>query len=626
MCGVTGFLDRSGCVIQEPVAQRMAMALYSRGPDDAGAWLDETAGLALAHRRLSILDLSPAGHQPMHSAGGRYVIAFNGEIYNHLDLRKQLGDVAWRGHADTETVLAAIEAWGIEAALKKLTGMFALALWDRAERRLSLARDRLGEKPLYYGWLGDIFVFGSELKALRAHPGWRGEVDRNVLASFMRYGYVPLPHSIYRGISKLLPGTWLSLGPETPAGVAPAPTFYWRALESARAPRYGDLSDEAAADALETELRRAIGGQMVADVPLGAFLSGGVDSSTVVALMQAQSQRPVRTFSIGFAESDYDEARHAKAVAAHLETNHTELYLAPADALAVIPKLPEMYDEPFGDSSQIPTHLVAALARRHVTVSLSGDGGDELFGGYARFLDTEDRYPDSRARRWLRAAIGRGFAPGALLRRSLAGQEMLLYRRVELGPWLGSRKSLAHYLAPEALRACRPESTLDGWRQLARAFGGNMDTASLMRADLWTYLSENCLVKVDRASMAHGLEVRVPLLDNALAEFALAQPAERHVQPEPKALLRTLARQKLPEAAWSRPKHGFSVPLRSYFNGPWRELCEHAVARTREIAPFLRESEVAALWRGARAGRASRRLAYTVVVLLLWLDRHSLSS
>jgi asparagine synthase (glutamine-hydrolysing) len=639
MCGVAGFLDRSGGVIQEPVAQRMAMALYSRGPDDAGAWLDATAGLALAHRRLSILDLSPAGHQPMHSAGGRYVIAFNGEIYNHLDLRKELGDVAWRGHADTETVLAAIEAWGIEAALKKLTGMFAFALWDRAERRLSLARDRLGEKPLYYGWQGDTFVFGSELKALRAHPGWRGEVDRNVLASFMRYGYVPLPHSIYRGISKLLPGTWLSLGPETPAGVSPAPTFYWRALESARAPRHGELSDEAAADALEAELRRAIGGQMVADVPLGAFLSGGVDSSTVVALMQAQSSRPVRTFSIGFAESNYDEARHAKAVAAHLGTNHTELYLAPADALAVIPKLPEMYDEPFGDSSQIPTHLVAALARHDVTVSLSGDGGDELFGGYNRYF--------------LGASLWRRLAPLPRSLRSVAGRLMSAPSPGQwdrFAAWFPSHGAYPaigdklHKLAGVVDAADaddfyrrlislqhEPESIVLGAAEVpiwadgeAKGFSGHDVSERMMFHDLVGYLCDDILTKVDRAAMAVSLETRVPLLDHRVVEFAWQLPLHMKIRDgQGKWLLRQVLYRHVPRELIERPKQGFGIPLDAWLRGPLRDWADALLDEQRlRNEGYLRPEPIREKWREHLSGRRNwQHWLWNVLMFQAWRER-----
>ena len=641
MCGLTGFVDRSGRVVQETVAQKMALALYSRGPDDAGAWVDATAGLAMAHRRLSILDLSSSGHQPMHSPGGRYVIVFNGEIYNHLDLRKELGDVAWRGHADTETVLAAIEAWGIEAALKKLTGMFAFALWDRAERRLSLARDRLGEKPLYYGWQGDIFVFGSELKALRAHPVWRGEVDRNVLASFMRYGYVPLPHSIYRGISKLLPGTWLTLGPDTPAGVSPAPTFYWRALESTQAPRYVDLSDEAAADALEAKLHLAIGGQMVADVPLGALLSGGVDSSTVVALMQAQSSRPVRTFSIGFAEPDYDEARHAKAVAAHLGTHHTELYLAPTDALAVIPKLPEMYDEPFGDSSQIPTHLVAALARHHVTVSLSGDGGDELFGGYNRYF--------------LGASLWRRLAPLPRRLRSAVGHLMTVPSPGQwdrIAAWLPSRHPYPafgdklHKLAGvmDAADANdffrrlisqqrESESIVLGGFEVpiwangeAEGFSGHDVSERMMFHDLVGYLCDDILTKLDRAAMAVSLETRVPLLDHRVVEFAWQLPLHMKIRDgQGKWLLRQVLYRHVPRELIERPKQGFAIPLDAWLRGPLRDWAEALLDEQRlRREGYLRPEPIREKWREHFSGRRNwQHWLWNVLMFQAWRERWS---
>ena len=366
----------------------MVAAIRYRGPDDSGVWCDERVGVGLGHARLSVLDLSPEGHQPMVSSSGRYVLSFNGEVYNFAELRSELrgAGASFRGHSDTEVMLAAFEEWGIEKAVQRFMGMFAFALWDRAERQLILARDRIGEKPLYYGWCGEVFLFGSELKALCAHPSWYGDINRGVLASYMRYGYVPLPHSIYLGIYKLLPGTWVKISVDDSPGRTPVPRTYWSAREVAMQEPLTDLSDAAATDALDSLLRQAVGRQMISDVPLGAFLSGGIDSSTVVALMQCQSSRPVRTFSIGFSESDYDEARYAKLVAAQLGTDHTELYLSAEEALSVIPRLPEIYDEPFGDSSQIPTHLVAALARKHVTVALSGDGGDELFGGYNRYF------------------------------------------------------------------------------------------------------------------------------------------------------------------------------------------------------------------------------------------------
>ena len=388
MCGLTGGWSRQRFRELQGALPQMTDAIAHRGPDDDGHWFDAEAGIALGHRRLSIVDLSPAGHQPMVSASGCWVIVFNGEIYNHSDLRTDLeasGKApAWRGHSDTETLLAAIEAWGVQATLERCAGMFAFALWDRDERALWLARDRFGEKPLYYGWNRGVFLFGSELKALRAFPGFDAPVDRQALALYLRHDAVPAPFSIHQGIRKLLPGHWLRLGrQELENGNLPEPAVYWSAAERAHAGKADPFagSEAEATDALERLLLDAVGRQMVADVPLGAFLSGGVDSSLVVSLMQAQSARPVRTFSIGFNEAGYNEAEHAVAVARHLGTDHTELYVTSEDALAVIPRLPSMYDEPFADSSQIPTSLVSALARRHVTVALSGDGGDELFGG-----------------------------------------------------------------------------------------------------------------------------------------------------------------------------------------------------------------------------------------------------
>ena len=389
MCGFAGFLGGVVSGGAEASLHAMGGALAHRGPDDGGTWWDAAAGIGLAHRRLSILDLSPAGHQPMVSPCGRFIVAYNGEIYNHTDLRAALEAVGagfdWRGHSDTETLLAAVRHWGVEGALQRLNGMFAFALWDAAERTLFLARDRMGEKPLYYGRSGETFLFGSELKALARHPGWQGEIDRDALALYMRHNYVPAPRSIYRGIHKLPPAHYLVV--RDGGRAVDAQQCYWNLPALAEAGvRSAAGTSEALADELDALLRDAVARRMMADVSLGAFLSGGYDSTTIVALMQAQSARPVRTFTIGFHEEGYDEAQHAKAVARHLGTDHTELYVTPAEAQAVIPKLPTVYDEPFADSSQIPTFLVSQLARRHVTVALSGDGGDELFYGYTRYF------------------------------------------------------------------------------------------------------------------------------------------------------------------------------------------------------------------------------------------------
>ena len=391
MCGLAGFLDRSGRVgtdALKSIVVRMNDAIRHRGPDDWGAWVDAEAGVALGHRRLSIIDLSAEGHQPMHSATDRFVMVFNGEIYNFQDIRADLESHGhtFRGHSDTEVMLAAFEQWGIRLSLDRFNGMFAFAAWDRKTRSLHLSRDRIGKKPLYYGWAGDSLLFGSELKTFHAHPAFGGRIDRNVLALYLRHGYVPAPYSIYEGVRKLPAGGVLEIR-ESDRGSNAEPEQYWSVLDAARHSLAQPLSDpHHAAEELERLLRDATGIRMVADVPLGAFLSGGIDSSVVVALMQSMSSRPVKTFSIGFREATHDEATHAKAVAGYLGTDHTELYVTPSEARDVIPRLPDMFDEPFADSSQIPTFLVSDLARRSVTVALSGDGGDEFFSGYTTYV------------------------------------------------------------------------------------------------------------------------------------------------------------------------------------------------------------------------------------------------
>lgn len=598
MCGIAGFWGTTPD--PDGTARRMADSLRTRGPDDAGAWSDADAGITLVHRRLAILDLSAAGHQPMHSSGGRYVIVFNGEIYNHLDLRQRLEERAWRGHSDTETLLAAIEAWGIETALRLATGMFALALWDSEHRKLLLARDRLGEKPLYYGWQGDNFLFGSELKALRVHPGFQGEINRDALALFMRHNAVPAPYSIYQGIYKLPPGTWLTLKP----GEREArPQQYWSVREAAEAGQKSPFagSDSEACAALDTVLRQAVAGQMLADVPLGAFLSGGVDSSTVVALMQAQSARPVRTFTIGFNEAGYNEAEHAHAVATHLGTEHTELYVTAEQAMAVIPRLPALYDEPFADSSQIPTFLVSELARRHVTVSLSGDGGDELFGGYNRYFWA--------ARIWQRI----GWLP-TTLRAALAGMLTTLPPSL----WNQAFKGLARFLPAgwryanpgdklhklaEILAVRSPEEIYLGlvshWKQPADMVLGAREPATvltdsaqwaalpdfesrMMYLDQMTYLPDDILTKVDRAAMGISLEARVPLLDHRLVEFAWSLPLPMKIRHgQGKWLLRQALYQYVPQALIERPKMGFGVPLDVWLRGPLRLWAESLLDETR---------------------------------------------
>ena len=608
MCGLTGFIASNRTCRSED-ARKMADTLTSRGPDDVGVWLDEACGVALAHRRLSVVELSAAGHQPMSSASGRYVIVFNGEIYNHLDLRRDLAQRApqqWRGHSDTETLLACIAAWGIAATLTRTVGMFALALWDRDERSLTLARDRLGEKPLYYGWQGEAFVFGSELKALAAHPAWRGAVDRDALALYM-------------------------------------PTFYWRAAEIAALAPQTPPDDASAIEQLDRHLRAAVAGQMVADVPLGAFLSGGVDSSTIVALMQAQSAQPVRTFSIGFAEGDYDEAVHAKAVAAHLGAQHSEWYVTPRDALDVIPRLAEMYDEPFGDSSQIPTHLVSAMARRQVTVSLSGDGGDELFGGYNRYFWGRSIW--RRIGPWPRGL--RQAAGGAALALSPTAWDRLgrMLPRRWRQPMFGDRvhklagvidvantdelyrRLVSQHREPESLVIGAHEAPL--WAdvqaaEFARSPRGADFTERMMFHDLVGYLSDDILAKVDRAAMAVSLETRVPLLDHRVVEFAWSLPLSLKIRDgQGKWLLRQVLYRYVPRELIERPKQGFGVPLDLWLRGPLRDWAEALLdeARLRQEG-LLHPAPIRRKWEEHLSGRRNWQYwLWNVLMFQAWRER-----
>ena len=608
MCGFAGFLNNSrshGDEALRDLVLRMADTLGHRGPDDRGAWTDAEAGIALGFRRLAILDLTPEGHQPMVSACGRYVTIFNGEIYNFRELRKELaGGPAppFRGHSDTEVLLAAIARWGLLRAVERFVGMFAFAIWDRRARRLHLVRDRVGEKPLYYGWMGETFLFGSELKALRTHHDCRGEVDRAVLAAYAQLGYVPGPHCIYEGLSKLTPGTILTVDPSRP-GQLPASEPYWNARQVAMAglsdPFRG--SDSEAIDHLDTLLRDAVARQMVADVPLGAFLSGGIDSSTIVAMMQAQSPRPVETFTIGFHEEGYDEAAHAKAVAAHLGTRHTELYVTSNEAMGVIPALPTLYDEPFSDASQIPTFLVSQLARKSVTVSLSGDGGDELFGGYARYLQLENiwkllrRFP--RATRKGLAATLQAVPLSAWDRLSRLLRPALLRR--QLGQYVNGRRvhRFAHLMShanshfdiytimmrnggldSPVLQSDEPRTRFS--EQSSWEIDGAIP--SVMLLDLLTYLPDDILVKVDRASMGVSLESRAPLLDHRVVEFAWKLPMSMKVRRgQGKWLLRKVLDRYVPRELVERPKMGFGVPLAAWLRGPLRPWAEDLLGEDR---------------------------------------------
>jgi asparagine synthase (glutamine-hydrolysing) len=580
----------------------MASRLRHRGPDDCGCWCDPAAGIALAHRRLSIVDLSPLGHQPMISPSERFVIVFNGEVYNHRALRRELPASAerrLRGHSDTEVMLAAVDAWGLQPALNRFVGMFVFALWDRTERTLHLVRDRLGIKPLYWGRAGDSLVFASELSAIVAHPAFRSDIDRGALALLMRYGYVPGPHSIYAGIHKLQPGTVLTVRSPQPADWSE--TAFWSAEAVATRgmeDRFDGSDDEAAAE-LERLLHESIGLRMLADVPVGAFLSGGLDSSTVTAFMQAQSARPVRTFTIGSFDADHDEAPAARAVARHLGTDHRELYVTAADAMAVIPQLPTVYDEPFADSSQIPTLLVSTLARQDVVVALSGDGGDELFGGYNRHVWSDQvwsvvRALPSGARTAAAGAIGslspqqwsrayrtvervlppqwRHRAPGDKLHK-LAGL-LGASTPAELYRLLTSRWKLPGALV---IGAEEPEAA----RQHPPGMFDDLTTAMLY-LDLVTYLPDDILAKVDRASMAVSLEARVPLLDHRVVEFAWRLPLAMKIRNgQGKWLLRQVLYRHVPQHLVERPKSGFGVPIGTWLRGPLREWAEDLLQERR---------------------------------------------
>ncbi|GHC99656.1 asparagine synthetase B [Pseudorhodoferax aquiterrae] len=631
MCGIAGLVRMGqGHGALADIARAMGDAVRHRGPDDGREWLDSEHGVALAHRRLAIIDLSAAGAQPMVSASGRYAMVFNGEIYDHLELRDALAAEAkapaWRGHSDTESLLAAIEAWGLPQALQRASGMFAFALWDRHARNLQLVRDRMGEKPLYYGWAGRDFVFASELKALRAHPAFQGGIDRGSLCLLMRHNYIAGPRSIYQDVRKLQPGAILRLYGGNRPGDLPQPVPYWslaQAIEQGRASPWQGAPAEAI-DGLDRLLRGAVGRQMVADVPLGAFLSGGIDSSTVAALMQAQSSRPVKTFTIGFREPGYDEAGHALAVARHLGTEHTDLYVTPQDAIDVIPGLPKVYDEPFADPSQIPTWLVAQLARRHVTVSLSGDGGDELFGGYERYFLAQALWQRlQRVPEHLRAALARAVLalPVATLNRLFGLAGPLLPARArryqnpgdklhKLAQLLASmrpetvyRQLVSHWDAPDRLvlgGAQEPPTPLVGPMPAAGSF-----IESMMALDSLSYLPDDILVKVDRAAMAHGLETRVPLLDHRVVEFAWRLPVSMKARPgHGKWVLRQVLARYVPERITDRPKMGFGVPIDAWLRGPlrpWAEALIDPVRLRRE--GFFDADAVHAKWREHLSGQ-----------------------
>jgi asparagine synthase (glutamine-hydrolysing) len=644
MCGIAGIFGHTTTPSLPGMAEAMVASLVHRGPDDNGVWVDEDANIALGHRRLSILDLSLEGHQPMLSADGRYVMVFNGEIYNHSELRvdlekesESLESKAWRGHSDTETLLACFSHWGIEKTLERSIGMFAIALWDKLDRKLYLARDRFGEKPLYYGWVGNAFAFGSELKALRKCEGFSNPVDRNVLALYMRYCYVPAPYSIYQNIFKLEPGCLLTISigatKQPLSSVPKAPTLNkgftlerWWSLDSliSSGVQHQITDEREAIDMLESRLAEAIRLQSIADVPLGAFLSGGIDSSSIVALMQKHSSRPVKTFTIGFEEEGFNEATYAKAVAKHLGTEHIELYIASSDGLKIIPNLPQLYDEPFADSSQIPTHMVCRQARSEMKVALSGDAGDELFGGYNRYFWAKRIWNKLS---WLPQPLRSKLAETILLIApgnwdtvaGLVNNFLPARKRISL---LGDK---AHKLASR-LRNVRDLddlylSLVSEWTDPASVVIGAQEPSTLLddrsmkagRSDhehrmmYWdslTYLPDDILCKVDRAAMGVGLETRVPFLDHRVAELAWQLPLNMKIRNgQGKWVLRQVLDKYVPKALIDRPKAGFGVPVGQWIRGPLNEWAEELLDEDRlRQEGYFNPAPISKKWAEHKAG------------------------
>ena len=664
MCGIAGFIDykrRWGRQELEKIASEMALALRHRGPDDSGAWVDEKAGVALGHCRLSIIDLSSAGHQPMVSESGRYVIIYNGEVYNFQALKELLKSMGqrFRGHSDTEVVLAAIEQWGVSGAVNKFQGMFAFVLWDRFERRLHLVRDRMGIKPIYYGWMDGLFLFGSELKAFRAIPCWNSEIDRGVLALFMRHSYIPSPYSIYRNVYKLFPGCILSVdakgGPRhndfspLPAGEGAGihklqPRPYWSIRKVAEEGRKNPFmgNEEEGICQLQKILSSAVTDRMIADVPLGAFLSGGIDSSVVVALMQSSTIKPVKTFTIGFHDANYNEAKYAKDVAYYLGTDHTELYISPEEAVGVIPRLPMLYDEPFADSSQIPTLMVYELAKENVKVGLSGDGGDENFAGYNQYFLATAIWNKTR---WLSPSMRKLIAKGMASVPLRSWEKFFRYTNKFLGRELRNRMSgdVIHK-AVDMIVAKTPDilfrTLTSHWKQVedlvldaehvpterfdSYATVKKYDFARrMMITDLVTYLPDDILVKVDRASMGVSLEARVPILDHRVVEFVARLPLSMLIKGNiRKYLLRRLLYKYVPMNLIERPKRGFALPLGEWLRGSLKDWAESLLNESRlRREGYLSPTVVNDKWREHLSGERDWKYhLWNVLMFEAWLD------
>jgi asparagine synthase (glutamine-hydrolysing) len=653
MCGIAGLFRPGGthAAALTKTVSAMTGTLAHRGPDADGLWSDAEAGIAFGHRRLSILDLTAAGAQPMHSADGRFTVTFNGEIYNHLDIRADLASAGaaadWVGHSDTETLLAAVNHWGVKDALTRFNGMFAIALWDARDRVLTLCRDRFGEKPLFYGWVGRDLVFASELKAFVVHPDWLGSVDRRALTAFMRYSYVPAPLTIWQGISKLAPGTLISFGEGAKGRDAAPPETYWSMRQHVVDGQHSRLSDTVeATNELERLLSQAVQRQSISDVSLGAFLSGGIDSSTIVALMQKQSMLPVKTFSIGFAESDFNEAAHAGRVAQHLGTDHTEWLVASSDARSLVPKLADIYDEPFGDSSQIPTTLVSTLARRHVTVALSGDAGDELFGGYNRHVWGARLHRRFGAlpvpvRQALVRLIGViapepantvGRIAGRLLpqryRISRMGDQLAKMRRIVNARTFDDMYRLLSSIdddpASVIVGGAEPQSWFNKQMALVDRLIEPLDRMTL--SDALSYLTDDILQKVDRAAMSVALETRVPFLDKDVAEFSCRLPPEFKVRDgQGKWLVRQVLDRHVPRELIDRPKTGFGIPLDDWLRGPLKSWASDLLTDDRlRRQGWFDTDRVQSVWTEHLQGHHNHgSWLWNVLMAEAWADRWS---
>lgn len=636
MCGFVGFLngrDTATAEARKELAAHMASAIAHRGPDGTGSYSDPDAGIALGHRRLSILELSPLGAQPMVSSDGRWIIAFNGEIYNFEEVRRSLegvfGPLPWRGHSDTEVLVESIARLGIERTLASLNGMFAFAAWDRKLRQLTLARDRVGEKPLYYGWRNGVFLFGSELKALAAHPAFDRKLNQAAIGLYLTYSYVPVPLSIFEGIYKLPPGTYVTIDHDSGAGEQPRAVPYWSLPHPTPTP----MQEAEAIEEFDALISDAIRIRMRADVPMGAFLSGGIDSSAVVALMQKQSSHPVRTFSIGFEEAAFNEARHAAEVARHLGTDHLELTVTPRDALDVVPMLPSMYDEPFADSSQIPTYLLAKLTRQHVTVALSGDGGDEIFSGYTRYFVFQSLWGRlSRVPRPLRLAAAHALprVPLALWRGAAAIaphpalQAVNPHRMRRLADAIGAasghefyQQLVVFWSASDVLTqpVALPEVFFDRFH-IERDFAHPV--LGMSYVDLGSYLPEDILVKVDRATMATSLEGRIPLLDHRIIEAAARLPMDLRIRNGVgKWLLRRVLDRYVPHELIDRPKQGFAIPLEDWLRGPLKDWTADLINdRSTVIGDMLNHTEIGRVWADHAAGRDNQSYRLWIVLML----------